>query len=126
MLKVAHVSLPLPSLQGFFFFVFHVLRNEKVGLLLLSGKCLVHSKHITASLVSRHFTDQWRRGWGKQENSSTKGLMNNYSPDPLCCCFLYNSTLAWTHGCIPVVSIVGERMASQILNSTDEKEILSA
>ena len=85
----------------------------------------MHSKHITASLVSRHFTEQCGDGASKKKNS-TKGLMNNYSPDPLCCCFLYNSTLAWTHGCIPVVSIVGERMASQILNSTDEKEILSA
>ena len=72
----------------------------------------MHSKHITASLVSRPFTDQWR-GWGKQENNSTKGLVNN-------------STLAWTHGCIPVVSIDGERMTNQILNSADGKEILSA
>ena len=77
----------------------------------------MHSKHIAASLslVSRPFTDQWR-GWGKQASNSMKGLANY-------------SSLAWTHGCIPVVSIVvGENamLTNQILNSTDGKEIFLA
>ena len=39
------------------------------------------------------------------------------------------SSLAWTHGCIPVVSIDGGENAmltNQILNSTDGKEIFLA